>query len=145
MRKLKIGFWTILLLFVGLVVFQNQEFFIHSKKSLIIKYFIGEYHTPEWTFGTYFLICFFAGLFISLFIALAGKIKTNKLIKSLKQTIDGQQEELVDLRKQVSTAQGARGYASQVHEPKGKPEESEVELVSEEKEKTETPGKQTPA
>jgi predicted membrane protein len=140
MKKVKIGFWVILILFIGLVIFQNQNFFFNTKHHLNINLLFDKFHTPDWNLGVFFLICFIAGVFVSLFFAFLGKIKTNKLIKSLKQTINSKQEEIDTLKNELTAIKGVSEPS-----PKADPEESKEASIGEiQEEPIEQPQDETP-
>ena len=46
MRKFKIGFWAVIFGLMGIVIFQNQDFFM-AKQSLRIDLIFRNYETPE--------------------------------------------------------------------------------------------------
>ena len=66
MKNLKIAFWIILFAFIGLILFQNREFYM-SQHSLGIDLMFFNYQTPEVPNAVLFLAFFFAGLLISYF------------------------------------------------------------------------------
>lgn len=100
MKKIKIGIWLIIILFLGLVVYQNSDFFL-GKESLGIDLVFTKYQSPELP-----VVLFFAGLFclgwlMAYLSALAERFRTGKQIKTLKQTNDAQQNAIDEMKRDV--------------------------------------------
>lgn len=85
MSKLKTIFWVLILAFIGILIFQNQDYFLAQKSVRIIKY-----DTPALPTAVYFLIFFTAGLLISYLFGLSERFRLKKTIKKLSALIDQQ-------------------------------------------------------
>lgn len=103
MKNLKVVVWLILLGFIGLVIFQNQAFFL-QRTSLAINLFVAQYHTAEMPIAILILGCLIAGMLISYFFSLASRFRSNKTIKSLNTTIDSNRETIAKLESELATA-----------------------------------------
>ena len=66
MKKLKIAFWIIVFGFVGLVIFQNKDFFM-SESRLMIDLGFFYYETPFLANAIFFVAFFLVGYFDLLF------------------------------------------------------------------------------
>lgn len=102
MKKLKIVIWLIIILFLGLVVYQNSIFFL-AKESLGIDLFFTQYQSPELP-----VVLFFAGLFclgwlIAYLFGLAERFRSAKQIKTLQQNNDTQQRAIDDMKRDVAS------------------------------------------
>ena len=87
MKNVKIAFWVILFAFIGLVLYQNREFYM-SQHSLGIDLFVFDaYRTPEVPNAILFLGFFFAGLIIAYFFSLLERFNSRKTIKSLTESL----------------------------------------------------------
>ena len=102
MKKVRIIFLVVILGIVGVVIFQNQDFFM-STQSLVINLYFAEYAIPETNNLVFFLACFFIGLLIGYFYFLFIRIKLNKTNKNLKSTINAHLETISDLEKDVES------------------------------------------
>lgn len=103
LRNVKIVFWFIVLIIIGLLGYQNKTFFM-AKHSLELKLpFLSIVHTPELSNAVFFLIFFMTGFLIAYFFNLAKRFKSKKTIKDLKTTSDSHKEDIATLRKEVET------------------------------------------
>ncbi len=100
MKKVKIVILVIILVFVGIVIFQNRAFFM-TEQSLVINLLFAEYEMPEISNIVLFLTCFFIGLLIGYFYFIFNRFKLNKTIRKLNSTINSHQEIISDLEKDV--------------------------------------------
>ncbi len=87
MRNVKLVLWVIIFAFVGLVIFQNQDFFL-SKQSLGINIYFSAYQTPEIYIAVLFLGCFLFGLIVSYLQGLAERFRLSRKIKELSVAKD---------------------------------------------------------
>ena len=99
MKKIKLGFWLIIIVFLGLVIYQNQDFF-RATRSLGLDLFVAQYYTPEITVGVLFLAAFLAGLLIAYIFGLLAQFRARKTIKNLNTTINSQIEMITALKQQ---------------------------------------------
>jgi len=86
MHKLKIIFWGILITAIGIIVYQNEAFFI-AKQIIKLKIFSLNYHTPSISTGLLFIIWALLVFFITYIHHFLFRIKTNRVIKKLKTRI----------------------------------------------------------
>jgi uncharacterized integral membrane protein len=106
MKKVKIILWVIVVAFVVLLFFQNQEFFLEKKGiNLNLSYVAGNY-TPELPLAVWFLIVLIIGLLVAYFFGLAARFKLKKTIKELKAKIDTQIEMISQIRSELEARTG---------------------------------------
>jgi hypothetical protein len=103
MKKVKIVFWLLILVFMALVFFQNQAYFL-TRNSLRIDLWIQNYFIPETPNGLFFLAFFLAGLLIAYVYYLPERFRCNKIIKQLNAKI-------ASLEAAAATSQKAAGPA----------------------------------
>jgi len=137
LRNIKIAFWIIILIIIGLLGYQNKVFFM-AKHSLGLKLpFLEIVNTPELSNALLFLIFFLAGFLIAYFLNLAGRFKSKKTVKNLKAEAASQQDDISTLRKEVETLRiRPSGYYTEPEktEPeKTKPEKTKPEKAEPEK------------
>lgn len=105
MRKFKIGFWAIIFGLVGIVIFQNQDFFM-AKQSLGIDLIFTKYETPELHRAILFAGIFLTGFVISYIFTLIDRLKFRKVVKSLGAEIDSQNENITLLVNELESFKG---------------------------------------
>ena len=107
MKRVKIVFWVIILIFLVVIFIQNKPFFI-AKQSLKLQLpFLKAYHTPELPYAVIFLVFFLAGFLIAYFFSLYDRFKSKKTIKNLNAAAASQLEELATLKSQLESLQSA--------------------------------------
>ena len=103
LRNVKIVFWFIILIIIGLLGYQNKAFFM-AKHSFELKLpFLSIVHTPELSNAVLFLIIFMTGFLVAYFFSLAKRFKSKKTIKDLKTSGASHQDDIATLRKEVET------------------------------------------
>jgi len=112
MKKVKIVFWVIVLVFAAVFVYQNKIFFM-AKQSLSLKLpFLEVYHTPELPHAVIFLVFFLIGFLIAYFFSLYERFKSKKTIKNLNTTTASQFEELEALKGELESLRSASSGGS---------------------------------
>jgi uncharacterized integral membrane protein len=107
MKKVKIAFWAIVLVFLMVFAYQNKVFFM-AKHSLSLKIpFLDTIHSPELPQAILFLVFFLAGFLVAYFISLSDRFKSKKTIKNLNAAATSHLEELSALKKEVETLRSA--------------------------------------
>jgi len=105
MKNIKIVFWLIVVVFLMVFIFQNQDI-ITAKQSFRLNLIaFDEYHTPELPNAVIYLSCFLIGLFTAFFSGLAERLKNRKIIKNQKAAADLQQEEILALQSKPESSQ----------------------------------------
>jgi len=105
MRKFKIGFWAVLFGLMGIVIFQNQDFFM-AKQSLRIDLIFRNYETPELHRAILFAGIFLTGFVISYIFTLIDRLRFRKVVKSLGAEIDSQNENITLLINELESLKG---------------------------------------
>ena len=105
MRKIKIGFWAVIFGLMGIVIFQNQDFFM-AKQSLRIDLVFRNYETPELHRGILFAGIFLTGFVISYIFTLIDRLRFRKVVKSLGAEIDSQNENITLLTNELESLKG---------------------------------------
>ena len=105
MRKFKIGFWAVIFGLMGIVIFQNQDFFM-AKQSLRIDLIFRNYETPELHRAILFAGIFLTGFVISYIFTLIDRLRFRKVVKSLGAEIDSQNENITLLINELESLKG---------------------------------------
>ncbi len=106
MKKVKFAFWIVVFGFVGLVIFQNKEFFM-TESCLTLDLGFDYYATPLLANAILFVAFFLAGIIISYFFSLFKHFKDGKIIKALKAKEASLVDAVSSLEKQLSTRKGS--------------------------------------
>ncbi|MFZ7125596.1 MAG: lipopolysaccharide assembly protein LapA domain-containing protein [Desulfobacterales bacterium] len=116
MKKFKIVLALLIAAFIGILVFQNQAFFL-ARQSLALDLWVTEpYTTPETYIVILFLVSFVVGLLIAYFFGLFDQFRKNKLIRQQRATIETQQKEISTLKTEL---EATRQAAASTIEPSG--------------------------
>ena len=106
MKRAKIAFWLILIGFMGLLAYQNWDFFMSEHRLRLNLFVTDEFSTPELQNAILFLIFFLAGLLISYFTTLFERFKSKKNIKILNAALETNQKLLDELKKEILSLKG---------------------------------------
>ena len=129
MKNAKIAFWVILFAFIGLILFQNREFYM-AQHSLGMDLMFFNYRTPEVPNAILFLGFFFAGLLISYFFSLLERFNSRKTIKSLSDSLRASEKILEALKAENDALKGAKEDVQALPEDSSKEEEQKDADVS---------------
>ena len=106
MKRAKIAFWLILIGFMGLLAYQNWDFFMSEHRLRLNLFVTDEFSTPELQNAILFLIFFLAGLLVSYFTTLFERFKSKKTIKILNAALETNQKLLDELKKEILSLKG---------------------------------------
>mmetsp|Transcript_25325 Transcript_25325/g.12017 ORF Transcript_25325/g.12017 Transcript_25325/m.12017 type:complete len:122 (+) Transcript_25325:285-650(+) len=101
MEKIKTLLWLIIIAFMGLIVFQNEAFFM-TKQCLVIDLLGKKYSTIPLPIGVFFILSLIAGFFISYLFNLSYRFKSNKKNKELETEIKKHKNSMAELNKEIS-------------------------------------------
>ncbi|MDY0361501.1 MAG: LapA family protein [Desulforegulaceae bacterium] len=100
MKKIKITSALIIVLFICVGAWQNQDYFL-QKNILDLNFYFKQFSLPETANGLYWIICFTIGFLISYFSSLAFRFKAQRKIKMQNQTIENYRETVQELKIEV--------------------------------------------
>jgi uncharacterized integral membrane protein len=95
MKKVKIAFWLIILVFAGVFAYQNKDFLMAKKSFILTLPLLETLHTPELPHAVLFLVFFLTGFLMAYFFGLYGRFKSKKAVKKLNTAVAPQQDELI--------------------------------------------------
>ena len=124
MRKFKIGFWAVIFGLMGIVIFQNQDFFM-VKQSLSMDFIFTTYDTPELHRAILFAGIFLIGFIISYIFTLIDRLRFRKAVKSLGAEIDSQNKKITSLVNELEALKGASSGKNKENEEKEEEEEEQ--------------------
>jgi uncharacterized integral membrane protein len=106
MKKVKTAVWVLIIAFVIVLIYQNQEFFLKTKQTLSLNLIFAEYKTPEMAIVYFSGIFFLAGLILGFYFLAARGLKTKKKTKSLNAQLTEQTEKINTLESELTTIKG---------------------------------------
>jgi uncharacterized integral membrane protein len=106
MKNVKIAFWVIIVGFIILFLFQNQDVIVEKQSFKLDLMAVDEYHTPELPNGIIYFTCLLIGFFIAFFTGLANRLKSKKDIKNLQTANNSRLEEISVLKSKLELLQG---------------------------------------
>jgi hypothetical protein len=100
MKKVKLAFWIIILALFGVLIYQNQPYFL-TKHSLELNLYIFNRETVP-VYNLVIIVAFFAfGLLIAYTSSLIDRFRANKTIKELRAKVRTQQGTLDQVKQDV--------------------------------------------
>ena len=93
MKSVKPLLWSLVVIFLVVVVVQNRGVFTHEE-ALRLNLLIKEYQTGPVQLSLYFLGFFLIGVLLSYFNGLGERLKANKTIKNHLETIRKLEEQI---------------------------------------------------
>lgn len=102
MKKIKLFLVLIVLILIGVVIYQNWNFF-SEKPALTLTLFVESWH---WTVSgiqniAYWGGCLVIGLLITGFMGISSKLKSRKNIKSMNATIESHLKMISSLKNEL--------------------------------------------
>jgi len=107
MKKVKIAFWLILLVFAGVFAYQNKIYFMAKQNLSLTLPFLETLHTPELPHAVLFLVFFLTGFLVTYFFGLYDRFKSKKTLKNLNAAAADQQNELAALKRELESLRAA--------------------------------------
>jgi len=140
MKKIKITSALIIVLFICLAAWQNQEYFI-QKNALDLNFYFKHFTLPETANGLYWIICFTMGFLLSYFSSLAFRFKAQRKIKMQNQTIENYRETVQELKKEVEKIK-SNGLVNVKNRPESLADEEKSEEFEQENQAQPLPDKE---
>lgn len=102
MKKIKLFLGFIILVFAGLIIYQNREYFF-AMQTLSLNLGVDTWHwtTPGIQNIFYYAIFFVIGILVAGFYGLSLKLRSNRTIKALNATIDSHLDKIAVLKKDL--------------------------------------------
>lgn len=139
MKKVKLIFWILVIIFLGLLIWQNQGYFF-TKYSLGLNLYFSNRVTPD-VYNLVFIAIFFgSGLLLAYISSLFDRFKANKTIKELRSVNKTHQETIDQMRREVDALKTSAPLS-------GASEDSQAENIASmtEEAASDTPESETPA
>jgi outer membrane murein-binding lipoprotein Lpp len=110
MKKVKTAIWIIIVLFVAILIQQNQGFFLASQ-SLVLEP-ISKYRTPE--MKTVFIVFafFLAGLILGTYFLAVHYLRTKKIVKHFSTEAETKNKQIQSLENELNALRATPQPAS---------------------------------
>lgn len=107
MRKAKLVLWLLILSAIGLVVFQNEGYFMETQQVLRLNLkAIPEYRSPHLPLVAFHLLFFVFGLIVAYLFGAIDRWRRRKTITRLTAENSSQRQEMETLRSELARLQG---------------------------------------
>jgi hypothetical protein len=107
MNKVKLILWLLVLGFMGLVIFQNEGYFLNTEQSLRINLGVfPEYHSPQLPVVSFHLAFFLYGLIVAYCFGLPERFRNRKAIKRLTAAATRREKAMAELNTELSRIKG---------------------------------------
>jgi uncharacterized integral membrane protein len=107
MKKVKLIIWLLVLGFMGLVIYQNEGYFLNTEQSLRLNLGVApEYHSPQLPIVVYYLIFFCYGLLVAYFFGLLERFRNRKAIKRLTAADAQREKAMAELNTELARIKG---------------------------------------
>ena len=104
MKKVKTAIWIIIVLFVAILIQQNQGFFLASQ-SLVLEP-ISKYRTPELKTVFIVLAFFLAGLILGTYFLAMHYLRTKKFVRHLSAEAETKTKQIQSLENELQALRG---------------------------------------
>ena len=101
MKKFKIVIWLLIIGFIGLFIYQNKDFFWATEVVFKLDLAVRSYVTPMLRVAYVFVGFFIVGWLVAFLFSIPGRLRANKTIRSLNDTIRSQSADLTMLKSEV--------------------------------------------
>jgi len=106
MKTIKYLFWLIILVLLGILIYQNLDYFMAATAlNYDLKVSTWQWTIPELPNIAYFGICFLLGFILAGFKGIVGKYRSNKEIKAKDITITTLNAEITTLKTELEVFQ----------------------------------------
>jgi len=106
MKKVKLAIWVVIIAFVMILIYQNQELFL-SAQSLKLDLLIAQYQSSEIKIVFLSFMFFAAGLLLGAYFILAYHLKIKKKVKALNAQVKSQVDQIIILENELKQSRPA--------------------------------------
>jgi uncharacterized integral membrane protein len=108
MRKSKLIGWLLILGFLAVVIYQNEDHFLNTAQSLRLNVKVfPEYVSPVLPLAVFHLLFFAFGLLVAFAFGSLNRFRLRRAFKRLNATVDAQQSEIQALKTELARVTGA--------------------------------------
>ena len=107
MRKSKLIGWLLILGFLAVVIYQNEDHFLNTAQSLRLNVKVfPEYASPVLPLAVFHLLFFAFGLAVAFALSSLNRFRLRRAFKRLNATVDAQQSEIQALKTELARVTG---------------------------------------
>lgn len=100
MKKVKLAIWVVIIAFVAILIYQNQDFFL-SVQSLRLNLLFAQYQSPEIKIVFLSFMVFAAGLLLGAYFILVYHLRMKRKTKELNAQVNAQNERITSLENEL--------------------------------------------
>jgi uncharacterized integral membrane protein len=97
MKSVKLVFFSLVAIFILLVVYQNRTVFTHTE-SFVVNLLVWKYESPPILLSMYFVAFFLLGILIAYFHGLSSRFKAKNEMKSQLERMNKLEKEIEVLK-----------------------------------------------
>jgi uncharacterized integral membrane protein len=107
MKKAKLVYWLLVLVGIGLVVFQNEGYFLETQQVLRLNLrLFPEYQSPSLPLVAFHLLFFVFGLIVAYLTGALDRWRRRKAISRLTAEAAAQRKEIESMKAELARLQG---------------------------------------
>ena len=106
MKHSKMVLWAIIIIFIGIVIFQNQDFFLAKQNLRLNLGIVDVYESPQMPVAVILLLFFIGGLIIAYLFGLPERFRARKMIKNLNAANSSLESEVANLKRDAAALRG---------------------------------------
>jgi hypothetical protein len=106
MKKAKLIIWLLVLGFMGLVIFQNEDYFLNPQSLRLNLGVFPEYHSPNLPMVFFYLVFFLYGLLVAYGFGLLERFRNRKAIKRLTIADAQREKAMAELNTELARIKG---------------------------------------
>jgi hypothetical protein len=107
MKKVKAAVWLLVLGFLVLVIFQNEDYFLNTQQDLRLNlHFFNEYRSPSLPPAVFHLLFFIFGVAVTYAVSGINRLRLRQAFKRLRTTIAAQEKELLAIKAELARIKG---------------------------------------
>jgi len=107
MKKVKLIIWLLVLGLMGLVIYQNEGYFLNTEQSLRLNlWVVPEYHSPQLPMVFFYLVFFLYGLIVAYLFGLPERFRNRKSIKRLTVADTQREKAMAELNTELARIKG---------------------------------------
>jgi len=107
MKKVKLIIWLLVLGLMGLVIYQNEGYFLNTEQSLRLNlWVVPEYHSPQLPMVFFHLVFFLYGLIVAYLFGLPERFRNRKSIKRLTVADTQREKAMAELNTELARIKG---------------------------------------
>lgn len=111
MKKAKIAFYLLFIVFLGVIIYQNGDFFF-AGRTLKVDLYLDQFTSPNLPTALWFVSFFLLGWLLAYLASLTDRFRARQECKKLQQKIQLQENDIAAMKKDVADLKSGPQVAS---------------------------------